>query len=642
MTAMSDTHDTSLRVEEQLDCGCGEHCSCDPPRALLRNTYFPRKLMEVRHWRAEQTYHRRSRELVTRLGFGSGVLCGLEVTEVPGGTLLVSHGVGIDGHGRLVVVPHDVEVDPARLTDPCGRPEDGPSETGTVTVSVCYHECGTDPVRMPPEGCDGEVRCVPAMVREAYAVTVTEGPSSRTGLPDGLCDALFHDDPEGSGEADRRTLLDRLGPRSCDCTEHCVPLATVTLDGDQGSRVDTTVRTVIRSNRELLDLILCLADRVDECCPPAPAALAPRITSLSPWPDNEGNTWTDFAEDLRLEIAFDRDMAEPALDDPQSWLGVWLIEPDGARRVAVVRAAGVLGQVVVPPGGDGAAYTVEIERQDIRPETCVVVMVRSEASGPIHTADPDQLALDADLFGTGLGQEQRDKLWAMAPASAEPSYGSFLPDALTGLPVFPPSGNGAAGGELHVSLRPPVETEPPPRLLRVWPAGGTDYNEDESWKSFIERPRLEITVSRTLADAAVAAPREWLRLWQASTDGDYLYAIEELGLESGEIHELEDDTVRVVFPLRPPDDWQQTFVAQLRSTPPLVPESPLGKDDPTVLLDADFAGTALDSQLLFRLWSGETDFGGLLASPFSSTDGSQLWDGSEGGVMHWGFKVRRP
>ncbi len=34
------------------------------PRPLERNAFFPRKLMEVRHWRAEQDYHRAARELL--------------------------------------------------------------------------------------------------------------------------------------------------------------------------------------------------------------------------------------------------------------------------------------------------------------------------------------------------------------------------------------------------------------------------------------------------------------------------------------------------------------------------------------------------------------------------------------------------
>ena len=653
--ARPENHTVSHSENTEVDCGCGERCACDPPKALLRNAFFPRKLMEVRHWQVEQAYHRRSRELVTRLGLGSGVLCGLEVDLLPTGTLVVSRGVAVDGHGRLIVVPHDVEVDPARLTDDCGRPEKEPRESGVVCVSLCYHECATDLVRMPPDGCGDEVRCVPSMVREAFAFTVTEGRCRRVRLPDGVCEELFcgHDQwarhVKGGGCDDRRRLLlDRLDPRSCACDEECVPLALVALGPERGRRLDTRVRTVIRSNRELLDLILCLADRVDECCARTPAALAPRVTALWPWPDDEGQALAEFAENRRLELAFDRDMAEQGLDDPVNWLGVWLLDPKGgAHRLDVSRAAGGLGHVGVPANGDGAAYSVDLKRQKIRPSSCVVVMARSEAVGPIRAAGSDQLALDAELVGTGLSLEQRDKLWAMAPAATEASYRTFLPDALVAPPAFLPSGDGAAGGELHVTFRPVVETVPPPRLLAVWPPGAASYDEEspdrEEWKRFLERPRIELVVSRVLAEAAAASPGPWLRLYQMTQDGDFLHGLRPVTLDSGEPEDLGDGTVRITFPVNAAEDWfsRAVCLVQLRSTPPLVPESPLGRDDPQVLLDSDFAGTALDSQTLFQIWKDGAFSGGIPVLQALPSDGVQLWDGNEGGLAHWGFTVRR-
>src|SRR4029453_9681632 len=96
--------------------------------------------------------------------------------------------------------------------------------------------------------------------------------------------------------------------------------------------VDTAVRTVIRSNRELLDLILCLADRVDECCGKLPVAVPPRLTGVWPWPDETGQNRTEFIETGRLEIASDRELAEQGLDDPDSWLGVWMLDSRGGAR----------------------------------------------------------------------------------------------------------------------------------------------------------------------------------------------------------------------------------------------------------------------------------------------------------------------
>jgi hypothetical protein len=642
----------------QTGCGCD-----DAPgglRAPQRNLFFPRKLMEVRHWQAEQAYHRRARELVSRLGLGCGVLCGLEVTLSTTGTLVVGAGAGIDGYGRIVVVPRGIEVDPARPTDACGRAAAEPIGNGTVTVSLCYHECGTDPVCMPPDGCDNEPVLVPSMVREAYAVTVTVGATTRGGLPDGICEQVFGCDECEAASADddgstaefpkdaegRRVLLDRLDPRGCAPGEVCIPLATVTIGETRA--VDRGVRTVIRSNRELLDLILCLADRVDECCGRIPTAVPPRVAALWPWPDDAGSNVAEFLENGRLEIASDRDLAEQGLDDPAPWLGVWMLDPRGATRLAVSRAAGALTHVGIPAAGDGAAYQVDVATIRPRARSAVVVMIDSTAPGPIRAAATDQLALDPDLTGTGLSDLDRQKLWAMQPASRDNTLGALLADAVNAPPLPGlPSGDGTAGGSLHIVLRPAVKVTPPPRLLAVWPEGGSQLGIDgpdaQSWKIFLAEPQIRLTVSRALAQTAIDSPHEWLRLWRGDPEEPLLHRIEELTLVRGTATDLPDGTVRYSFPITAPD-WRRpdTFVVQLRSTPPVVAESPVGRDDPAVLLDADFAGTALRSQDLFRLWSGDTFPNGLPALPMTSTVGQRLDDGTEGGLAHWAFTVARP
>ncbi|KQV73493.1 hypothetical protein ASC64_18835 [Nocardioides sp. Root122] len=640
-------------------CGCDDHhLGHDALHALERNLFFPRKLMEVRHWQAEQSYHRHARELVTRLGLGSGVLCGLEVRLTTSGSVVISPGVGVDGHGRIVVVPRSVEVDPARPTDACGRPAGDPLDEGFTTVALCYHECGTDPVCMPPEGCDDEPRVVPSMVREAYAVSVTVGAGLRVGLPDGLCEQVFGcDECEATSGEDpgseatfphdaegRREVLDRLAPRRCACGEPCIPLATVALGEERA--LDTGVRTVIRSNRELLDLLLCLADRVDECCSRLPTAVPPRITGLWPWPDDEGAALDELLETGRLEIAADRDLAEQGLDDPDPWLGVWLLDRRRVSRLRLRRAAGALTHVAVPPGGDGAAYDVDVREAKPTSRSLVLVMVRSTAPGPVRAAASDQLALDPDLEGTRLTEEDRDALWAMAPASHDSGLGAVVAAAANPPPLPTlPSGDGTAGGELHVALLRPSKVAPPPRLLAVWPEGAAELGEDRDpfeWKTFLEEPQLQLTVSRALTTEATDRPREWLRAWHGTEDGPFLYGIEELELMPGTATDLPGGEVRYAFRIQPPR-WfgRDTIVVQLRSTPPVVTESPIGRDDPTVLLDADVAGTALGSQDLFRLWSGDP-FNGLPALPLTATGGQQLYDGTEGGLAHWAFTVTRP
>ena len=376
----------------------------------------------------------------------------------------------------------------------------------------------------------------------------------------------------------------------------------------------------------------------------------PRITDLWPWPDSQGAGREDFVENHRLELAFDRDLAEQGLDDPSSWLGVWLLAKRGATRLAVSRAAGALAHVTTPAGGDGAAYEVEFKRTMVRKDTLVVVMARSSAPGPVRAAASDQLALDPDLAATSLSPEQRDKLWGLEPNVTETSFGSFAADAVTGPAPFLPTGNGTAGGDLHVVLRPATEIAPPPRLLTVWPPGAAVWDdrlegpERDDWKTWMEAPRIEITVSRALADDALSSPHEWLRLWSMNPDGDTMYSVTELGLEKGEASDLGDGSVRCAFAVQPPEYWDDsaTYLVQLRSTGPVGPASPVGRDDPQVLVDADVSATALDSQTLFRLWSGDTFPSGLPWGPPGPTVGKQLYDDTEGGLAHWAFAIGRP
>ncbi|MDQ0079497.1 hypothetical protein [Arthrobacter oryzae] len=643
---------------DYVECGCKGDGSCDPPHPLERNRFYPRKLMEVRHWQAEQRYHRGGRELLSRLGLGTGVLCGLELETTDSGTCLIRPGVGIDGRGRLVIVPQNLEVDPSQLTDCRGMPTDDVASQGTVTVALCYRECGTDLVPLPTAGCNDGPTCVPSMVREAYAVSVTLGTSPRVGLPEGLCKALItgHMPEEANPdtrrppiptEPDRRELLDLLHRRSCHCADLCIPLATVEFNGNDRT-VQTTVRTVIRSNTELLDLILCLADRVNHCCSTHPADQPPRIAALWPWPDEHGEGLNQLKQTRELEVGFDRNMAEQGLEDPSDWFGVWMLDKGGARRLAVERSTSSLTHISAPVGGDAAVFATRFEAEAVSESTVFVVMARSRIGGPIRAAGTDQLALDADFAATGLTEEQREWLWTLpAGGNQDTSQGGFTDDVQAGPRSSLPTGNGLAGGELHIVYSRPVAL--PPRLLEVWPRGGQLLSEEspdriEDWKSFIDRPRIEIVVSRALTGTAIASPSEWLRVWHAKADNLSLFKLEEIGLEKGEEQPRGDGTIRYIFRFRDGVKWfgRDEILTQLRSTGPERPESPLGREDPKVLLDADFRGTELTSQGLRRIWAGAPFPEGLRALPAKPTEGRTLYDGLPGELVDWGFTAIRP
>src|SRR5215204_5022050 len=85
-------------------------------RSVDRNRYFYGKLMTVRDFLREQEYFNSKRWLVNRLLFGSGIVCGLEVTTAGGGSLgatevEIQPGVAFDPVGREITVLERARLD---------------------------------------------------------------------------------------------------------------------------------------------------------------------------------------------------------------------------------------------------------------------------------------------------------------------------------------------------------------------------------------------------------------------------------------------------------------------------------------------------------------------------------------------------
>lgn len=72
---------------------------------IERNRYFYGKLLTVRDFELEQRYVRSKSQLMNRLHFGAGVVCGLGVTASDDTTLLVESGMALDYQGRVIVLP---------------------------------------------------------------------------------------------------------------------------------------------------------------------------------------------------------------------------------------------------------------------------------------------------------------------------------------------------------------------------------------------------------------------------------------------------------------------------------------------------------------------------------------------------------
>jgi hypothetical protein len=268
-----------------------------------RNNYFFGKLLDVQHFTLEQRYVNNKRWLLNRLGFGSGVVCGLRL-EVVDGQLILQPGVAIDPFGREIIVPAAVVIDPYHITDACGRtikavgdrsmqpaPGSGIASSGVdmgenlVTICLAYHQCETEMVPVLISDCETREGCAPSTIRESFAILVQEG-GATSAIPECAIPGLFIP-AENASRVDMVDLFARvLGRVDQACADvgrgACVVLGDVMLPPGGSMLVDADVsytgRQVVLNNQLLFEMILCLWERVEQCCAQSPATPMPPAT----------------------------------------------------------------------------------------------------------------------------------------------------------------------------------------------------------------------------------------------------------------------------------------------------------------------------------------------------------------------------
>jgi hypothetical protein len=250
--------------------------------APRRNRYYYGKLLDVSHMAMEQDYGKKKRWLMNRLGLGSGVLCGLDVSAKDG-KVCVSGGVAINTFGREIIVPGTYCIDPWALPDHCGDPVKALSrdEPHVVQLRVCYRECLTDEAPVQVSDCNSSCACEAGTVVESFQFEIVEGLPERPSSE--VCD-LMHLNAEELAKIPPADIPAFIRERLCQQLPHpcagdaqcCVLLALVELlpGGRIGTVQPCAARTVLYSNEMLFEMILCLAARIEQCCgggePPPP------------------------------------------------------------------------------------------------------------------------------------------------------------------------------------------------------------------------------------------------------------------------------------------------------------------------------------------------------------------------------------
>jgi ATPase family protein associated with various cellular activities (AAA) len=294
--------------------------------APRRNRYFTGKMLRTADLELEQRYGMHQRWLMNRVALGAGVLCGLQLTRSGDGKRLeVAPGVAVDGLGREIVVP---EAQTCELRPGTSLPGGAPSAPGRYQICLSYQEYDTEPVPIPGGGAEAGTRV------ESFALELRVAPPAK---PRALaCDArLSRLDlaPPSGAVVDREPLAARVAalleqPCPEPAADAAVALGVVVIGGAAGALAFEDVhadgRMRVFSNAELMEMVLCLAERLarsgpgeargDE--PPAHdlGGAAQRIDPRASWhdlalPDGERAKLRDLVARVRAARALDAERA---------------------------------------------------------------------------------------------------------------------------------------------------------------------------------------------------------------------------------------------------------------------------------------------------------------------------------------------
>jgi len=427
-----------------------------------RNNYFYGKQLTVRDLLQEQSYLNGKRWLINRMVLGWGVVCGLDVRwrdESNKRELAITNGMALDCCGHEIIVCQDQYIDvlnEIKEMSPGGEPD---KQTGEIKFLLClvYEKCKTEPVDLPPLGCDKEDRVEYNRVREGFKLRLKPWDEACAKQPYGHFDCLNrfkHESGEPKTERSCQTetiheyLCSKLkeGCPECECCD-CVVLATIYLKprrweppakvdqpgaAQQGNyegaevRFDTcTDRRLVYNNSLLYDLIYCHHGDL------------PHIVDFSwrqyAYPRREV-AWETFVQMMKdgLTVYFDQEMKDDSLNRFTFFVSFLSLE-EGTGSLDVKR----IPFAEIKHGKDGNCYTATF------------VADRDWIDDELEKKN-SELADGVDVEITLRGS----RIWSLEGKGLD---GDFLADKL-------PTGNGTQGGDFVDWFRVRRRGEEPPRV----------------------------------------------------------------------------------------------------------------------------------------------------------------------------------
>jgi hypothetical protein len=421
-----------------------------------RNRYFYGKLMDVPHFDLEQSYNNSKRWLLNRVVSGSGIVCGLAVYATSDGTgVVVTPGVAFDSWGREIIVSaQTLPINPYVITDSYGNPLGTIAGPATVTLCLSYHECAVEPTPVLVPTCDTNGDCAAGTIAERFRVVVTQGPVPNVPLMCAFPDIFGSGSESFYGVPDLRPAITQWITQHCPdpSSEQCVLIAQISLPA-QGpitqSMVDQSSCQFVANNQLLLQLILCLAERVEQCCGPLPtptplpmalpmsggmAPLAPPGPGPAPTPAPATATFRVTA----VEFLSQAGRVVKTLESPGVPTGITSRTKVRSIRVTFNQPVDVATATAEQAGGDPALASFLVQRE----APLAMIPGAIQAAG----ADAIEFILASEL-GTFPKGEYRVTLFGDGdPKKLRPAIGSSAGARLDGEPLAVPSGNGVEGG----------------------------------------------------------------------------------------------------------------------------------------------------------------------------------------------------
>ena len=221
-----------------------------------RPRYFDGQLLTANDLREEQDFWRRKFQQHNRFGLGQGVVCGLGVTPLvtaQGSGVRVSAGLALDGWGREIVVPTDIDIVPIRPFDGCDPLSPSQDQLpASLHVDVCYREStsGQRPLSSAKPG-PGADQTAAARVVEGWCLRVREGLAPEvTTIPDAEVLNLVR-----TGRMHDALCLLTAYACPTPSADPCVVLANVSVRKDGSVAVDACgPRALVPTNRLLMQL----------------------------------------------------------------------------------------------------------------------------------------------------------------------------------------------------------------------------------------------------------------------------------------------------------------------------------------------------------------------------------------------------